>query len=749
MSKMTREIECIKIHPTGKTDVDSERTNMQIKGNEAIEFHRMKGRGIVLTQASPGFGKTKMIVTLSHNNPVTFILTANNGLENQMVKDFHYINSGNNDQYISLGGNQTEENIISIISNNILTGKRSIIFCSNMCNWKGEYTQSTKKFINILCELYNTGTVNKCQVVIDEMDAQMTKLTGCATKGGGFDTCETNKLAYKKINDIKSVNIFNDLRKYNIFTVGFSGTLHSVTISRLPLLGYNLEEIGTICIYPIEGLYINHKLIHYKGLKPDLKTFDNLYHYMEQVEKSDGIIMLTFGDKRDIQTFKELYHSKTGNEISCIVFTSENHKRNLDLNQQCGTVKYILGIKMLCTGFNLSSYTSRKLELHIVFRPLSDKTTNAISNNTDHDLYSPQSPNMIQATCRQRDGGITIIPSYYENSVKQLYNILESVADAFVKGCQLWEGLSFIATTDTLRYAQCTLIGFKLNIERKECCDDVRNTIENDCKQMEKICGKNLIYIYYESLSNGSQFDDDYWACVIKQFLDSVCDLTDIHTSLYSVIVEKFPESVPEMDNTSVVTIIDDLVSETNESNISACTLVTHNLYEPNEPLTTPMPSYKPPPHKVNDTGENSRTISSGGMRKQRDFDTNAHIKLNSYTSCGLCITKFYSDDKTENAHVHEHHDGGSHVEDNLLKCCKGCHGHFDDHQIVLDPYGKVWYSKRIQLNASVSREQYRNISLTYIQLRWEAVKIQKKCSSDEEIYKILEERGYRLGSII
>ena len=88
-------------------------------------------------------------------------------------------------------------------------------------------------------------------------------------------------------------------------------------------------------------------------------------------------------------------------------------------------------------------------------------------------------------------------------------------------------------------------------------------------------------------------------------------------------------------------------------------------------------------------------------------------------------------------------------MEDNLLKCCKGCHGHFDDHQIVLDPYGKVWYSKRIQLNASVSREQYRNISLTYIQLRWEAVKIQKKCSSDEEIYKILEERGYRLGSII
>ena len=42
---------------------------------------------------------------------------------------------------------------------------------------------------------------------------------------------------------------------------------------------------------------------------------------MEQVEKSDGIIMLTFGDKSDIQTFKELYHSKTGNEI--IIFMSK------------------------------------------------------------------------------------------------------------------------------------------------------------------------------------------------------------------------------------------------------------------------------------------------------------------------------------------------------------------------------------------------------------------------------------------
>ena len=859
-SKQSVGIKCIEIHPnySGEIDVNSMRTDMQKDGVTSIDILR-NDRKIVLLQATPGFGKTKLMGMRAQvpTHLVTFILLPSDTLETQMTKDFK--DGGIDVAYISLDS----KNIIRDISNNIQEKKHTVIFCSNISHINGKPTKFSQQFIDVLGELHKQNITNLCQVLIDEMDTQLTSLTGGATKDGGFNTSETNTLAYKNIKTRASVNIFDVLRKYNIFAVGLSGTLHSLTTSRLPLLGYNLEDIGAVCIYPIKELYRNHDLRYSVNLKPNSKSFEHIYHeYMEQVENSGGIIMLTFPNESYINIFKAWYLTKTGREMSCVVYTSQTKERDSDLKNQIDTLKYIIGIDMLTTGFNLPSYTSRYLDLHIIFRQLSDKATNPISNSPDQfDLYSPQSSIMIQAICRQRQGGITVIPSPSsykkkkddESSKPQLYDLLVCISKCFVKGLQLWNGFSSVGSTDTLRYAQCTLIGFKLNIECKECCDNVRKTIEKDCKQMEKKCGKNFMEDVLNASNGGPPIDYDFWAGVIERFLDSLCDkeeevnlpytqalpldslpselvvvrgqnasalltsvgdrrsppcitfrhaeevtfddircleASSINATILRISAWESPSEVnlysglgcprasyherdihlsglmPRIEvnssvdvqstqhciavgGTEVATMIvpplpnssDDLRSHKVTGEV--CPLTNH-LYEP-------LPSDKPLPHPVCFTHshiEYSRTITGGGIGKSRGVDTNVHQKLKAYSVCGLCSTEFYPGFITEIAHIHEVRHGGSYSEDNLMHLCKICHAGIDSHQIILDPEGRAWFTPLLPLNV-VNVEQYCNVSLDNILRRWDDAKSHNNCSSDEELYRLLEERRYRYHSVI
>ena len=119
--------------------------------------------------------------------------------------------------------------------------------------------------------------------------------------------------------------------------------------------------------------------------------------------------------------------------------------------------------------------------------------------------------------------------------------------------------------------------------------------------------------------------------------------------------------------------------------------------------------------------------------------------KLRSYTRCGLTNLPFYTDDSPEIAHVHEVKHGGTFVEPNLMKLHKGYHGHFDDHQIVLDPDGqRVWYADHLAHHLSPNPAQYGQLSRNFMKSRWEAVKVQKKCQSDADLYQLLERRSYR-----
>ena len=862
-SKQSVGIKCIEIHPTGNSDMNDERDIMQIDGVTSIYILEKNGRKLVLVQAPPGFGKTKMTSMCAQvpTRLVTFILLYSDTLENQMTKDYKDI--GFDPVYISL----YSKNIIRDVSNNIHENKPTVIFGSNISHINGTPTKLSQQFIDVLGKLYEKNLTNHCQVLIDEMDKQLASLTGCAMKDGGFDTNATNKQAYQNIkNRESSVNIFGFLRKYDIFTVVFSGTLHSLTTTRLPLLGYKLEDIGAVCIYPIKEMYKNHDLHYHVNLKPNNKSFNEIFPYMEEAEKSDGKIMLTFPNEQYIQVFKTWYRDKTGREMSCFVYTSKTKNKDLNLKSEIEKAKYIIGIDKLTTGFNLPSYTSSNLELHIIFRPLSDKATNPISNSPGHDLYSTQSCTMIQGICRQRTGGITVIPLYGkraksrlttnsegdrrspdelgESPKPQLYDLLKKISDCFVKGLQLWSEFSSIGSTDTLRYAQCALIGFKVNIERKECYDDVRDTIENDCKPMEKMCGKNFIEDVLHASTGGPPIDYDFWASVFERFLDSLCDknediLPSVQThpatlsptelvvkeanvprsspcqtcsatlsppsehlqssmvetpkggllpkggSLTKLVVNEanVPRSPPcqtmKQANSSIheppetidsnISILTKLqrspsvtgeVSSANSSGSKATYRVSSEeafcpLPETFSPLTNrlyePVPSDKPLHHTACLTSsyiEYSRTLTGGGIGKSREVDPNVHQKLKSYPVCGLCSTEFSPINKSEIAHIHEVRHGGPYTEDNLMLLCKICHAGIDAHQILLDPEGRAWFTPLSPVNV-VNVEQYCNISLDNILRRWDDAKSYINCSSDKELYRLLEERRYRYISVI
>jgi hypothetical protein len=85
--------------------------------------------------------------------------------------------------------------------------------------------------------------------------------------------------------------------------------------------------------------------------------------------------------------------------------------------------KYVCGVNMVGVGFDISTFCEgQQFTLGAVFRKLSDKISQPLSKNPDHELHKSISANILQAMARLRKGGRFIIPP--EIKIDSLYDAL-------------------------------------------------------------------------------------------------------------------------------------------------------------------------------------------------------------------------------------------------------------------------------------------------------------------------------------
>jgi len=158
----------------------------------------------------------------------------------------------------------------------------------------------------------------------------------------------------------------------------------------------------------------------------------------------------------------------------------------------------------------------------------------------------------------------------------------------------------------------------------------------------------------------------------------------------------------------------------------------------PNDPLTIQVLSQKPLRR-----GNGNKEVLDMSTQLPVLVERNLYKDIISRPNCGLCGSEYEPMIKKRFiVFIHKHKHGGLFAKDNLMYCCGMCKGGLSEGYIALDPFGRVWLSKYLYL-FRVCPIQYRNISPTNIQYRWEAVKKQYKCSSDDELFKTFESRGY------
>jgi hypothetical protein len=813
MSKPKNYTVCPPIRPVEGLSVSENKTKMQGEILEYIKTLLTAGQLCILVQASTGFGKTRIMFQQSLECLVTFFVHHNYTSLVQTREEHKKYQSEHNrtadtpfdPDVIDLSDPKTEvSNVIETINNNILNNRPTHIHVSHLCTNNDRFTCNTQKFVDILHALSQSGLSRYCQSLYDELDTQITPASGGATVRIGISDSKTNqKILYGTMHKPSSTNVFAVQKNSSIPMIGFSATNHVVTTSRLSVLTYDLPQIGLIPVYPIYEQYQDLNLIQdHEGLTPSPENFEKYAPNIENVVKRHELFLVTCPNEKSIKTFMKWFtswfESLFGRKPKFLVYTSKipNKHRQQKLKHDCDEVDCIVGIELLCVGFNPATYTSRKVGLHIVFRPFSDKTTIAVSNNRDHDLYLEISATLIQTGGRQRVGGdlvITVYPKKAGEPDKTYYDFAVEVTDIFCEGIRFWGIFSSTGNTDSLRVAQGVLVGMTMVID-KENIKDISPSVRLDCDNMEKRCGRNLITEFHDSKTNGTPFDGDWWALVVEEFIKNppkptkaprrpkstkktkVPDVQDQDDQPQDFIPPPMNVQDPELDSITLPPSSPPSPPPNNDDDRSVDTAPLYESHppgpldplnpstqappktKPNNPNSNPNPhaTSKPgrhprhphprphshPPHHSNQNGG----ASGGGQRKDRDFDPEVKRILDGYDTCMFCGGTYFPEETPECAHTLDFSDGGLVTLDNMVRCHGSCHKSWDNHEMVLDPQSpRVWWNPvRRPPRVKIHTEQYANLLRgDNIRRRWEMIKKKWSCTTDAAMYAMMEERGY------
>lgn len=482
----------IEIHPTSR---DDQLVKVGALFNCPLVSFR---RPFIIIAGPPGSGKSllmRRIIEIINNNGevfLTIIILLNYDLQGQMISVFQEQRESSRKMTLIFDGN-----IIQQVSEAFRKGEYPVVFMNHLA----PNNTKARKLFDSLVSTYTGKTL----VLDDEIDAQLTSITG--GMNAKLDHSDSILEQYEKVffQRDNRLNILDSCRKYNAKFIGLSGTCNNLISSKIPSTGYSRDDLCIINLKPIESQYKDLQIVKEDF---DAENIDSLIPHLLEIERPENANKKGFGAfpcESKIKLFVKSYKKVLGRPMSYVSITYKNEKerQTKEWKEKLANAKYVLGINLVGTGFDIATHCNgQQFKLGILFRKLSDKTTNPLSKNPSHELHMEESSSFLQTVGRLRMGGVFIVPetsqitSYY----RSLMNIYEIVRDG--QDQCLWTGPP--RNTQPERYYQCNLLGLLQNIRE----DEDRPVVQDILDNLKEYTDRD---IKAECATEPSEFDADFW----------------------------------------------------------------------------------------------------------------------------------------------------------------------------------------------------------------------------------------------
>jgi len=664
----------IEIHPKDRDDLMEKTINLF----KVVSFIHLKL--VTLYNSGMGSGKTKIMekipCILKDFHGIVFLCEKNQHLLSQIILAFEKFN---NEKYQIIKPSQ-DNKYISEIRTALILKKIPLILIQNINHRNG----SINKYAHFIDYIALSFPSEDKLMLIDEIDNQLTSLTGGIN--AKLDHTRGIIESYIKVlsQGDESLNIFDTLREKNIKCIGFSGTMNNMVSSKLVSTGYNKEDISIINIYPIESLYKNLRI-----KKMNVHLFENIKPYLEEIEQfDDKKCLIAVPDEKSIESLKKEYKKTFNKEMSYVKITGSNqtYRNSGDFKKDLKNAKFVFGINIITTGFDISTWVAdQQFALGILYRKLSDKISQPLSKNEDHDLHMDSAASILQLLARLRIGGFFLIPSNLDD--RPLFDRLKDVFEIIKDGKDQYDWLGGSAKSKQEdRFHQSLVIALIQNI--KENNRPIVTGILDDLKTISRRDFENEVE---NNKDNPSLFDHEFWTetirCLWKTFS-----------------VDHDPDIIEEEKDNRKFDII----------NNYRRTIIT----------------------------------TSGGLRNTRTQNEKImdEVAKRSENTCGHCGFVFETTEVPQNCHIKRCHEDGEATLDNIMRGHSGCDSIYDNDDMIIYDLDKkgVWLGQRVS-TFNPHKKQLTGISFENIKARWDWQKNKQGLSevSDDDYREYLRNKNY------
>ena len=636
---------------------------------------------LTLINSGMGSGKSNIMATLPVILPrfygIVIVLEKNIHLRIQIMKAFRKSKMINKMVLID----NLDDKVINKIQQAISACIIPVVFLKHVAHIHGSLNPSAK-ILEKLVGHPQLSTIKKL-ALIDELDSQLTSL--CGGINAKLDHTVGIMGEYTRVAaQENSLNTFDILRKYEVKAFGFSGTMNNLICSKLPSLGYKAETIQVVNVYPIVTLYENLKII-----PTNVNDFATIVPYLEAAEKKDNEKVLVVVSKKIlISEFKINYHTYLKRPISSVEITGENEGERItpEWNEAFKNAKYVFGVNLVTTGFDLSTWVEGKeFSLGILYRTLSDTISQPLSKNKEHTLHMDTAAPLMQLLARLRKGGIFLVP--YKLDERPLYDRLAEVFDHIKNGVNEYNWIGGIpGVSQAERHHQSLVIALIQNLKSNN-----RPIVEGILNDLKNMTDRDFEHEMKTHLDTPSSFDHVFWTgwigCLWKTYQVN-------HESFFS-----------------------------EEDKIAKKADIIENYRR--RLITT-----------------------SGGIRNERVIDERIKEEIikRSENTCGHCGDKFDSTDVPQDCHIKRHDNKGEYAMNNIIRGHSGCDSQYDSEGLIIyEISGKGVFLRKRVMSYAPHRKQLEGISTDNFRARWNWEKNRQAQSdiSDGEFIEYLKEKGY------
>lgn len=664
--EMEERITYSEFHPTSRDDAFAMLQTV---------LHTLVTYALTLINAGTGIGKSNMLRSMVEywniiygDKGVVYLFAPNDMIGKQLLAGaFAGIT------IIDIKLFKTNRALENAVRDALEAGVKFIVYASNIGHNKGLFKPDTDRVLMLMKHLHTEGF--RQLTLIDELHSVLTSLVGGINAGTSHAKADMEK--YGKIREQESVrrslNMLETMETYGVHTVACSATLNNVICSKLPSIGYRPSAIQILNFFPVASLY--EKLV---CEAIDTSDFLKIVPYITSSEKEPGTILLIFATKEDLRKFKKQYREHYLRDMPAAVeITSDT---DIDkISTSLLTAKYVLGINLLGTGFDLGTYVKgTKFSLGILFRKFSDKGSQPLSGNRYHALHMEISAQLAQVLGRMRDGGLFLVPEYYAGI--NLGMLQERISMTIRDGYTQYEEIYLPTTLQLERCHLGILLALRQNIRivatERPTIDDILDGLHQ--RAGERFCLEE------------SNVRRSFWVRVIGFLWESYFEARekiDNHASILGHLGSAAAGPAPDIDTLMAATVARDreLILK-------------------------------------------GRGFSEGRFIVLR---IQAEVKER---ACGVCI---HCGDPSHLdmtvCHIQSEEKGGPYDLDNLGWSHRGCDGIYDGGDLIHDPHGGYWARKRINFHPDTQQLGYINVA--YIMNRWAQQKEKFSASEDFRIW--------------